>query len=92
MLQFFLNLCKKHTFLNIADASTYFSVLSEYLIFCMIFIIFAKIVYIKLAKIVKKKKLKQQRNQVVSPSSIEISNQDKKDNKKYVRKINEHFQ
>ena len=90
------------------DESSYFTALSEYLITCMIFVLFAMlyfgimalIVNIKLWQIVKKKKLQQQREQEISPSTIEISDQahcyrpgqEKKDNMKEVGKLNEQFQ
>ena len=82
------------------DESSYFTALSEYLITCMIFVLFAMmyfgimalIVNIKLWQIVKKKKIQQQREQEISPSTIEISDQEKKDNMKEVGKLNEQFQ
>ena len=80
--------------------SSYFTALSEYLITCMIFVLFAMLYFgimallvnIKLWQIVKKKKIQQQREQEISPSTIEISDQEKKDNMKEVGKLNEQFQ
>ena len=66
------------------NESSYFTALSEYLITCMIFVLFAMmyfgvmalVVHIKLARMASKKK-SQLRDQVVSTSiSIEISHQD----------------
>ena len=103
-----VNIFEYHYILQ--DESSYFTALSEYLITCMIFVLFAMmyfgimalIVNIKLWQIVKKKKLQQQQDQEVSPStgSFEISDQEKKDRplginlifSKDVGKLNEQFQ